>query len=299
MSAPLRTPVLRHLAWLAQAARLYTGQAAFDPAAYLQHDGLLTLQMWEQHPDMAPTILWQSPPRRLGAYFETLYAVLLQHLLGWRIEARNLQVIVEGHTLGELDFLVTNPLTGKLEHHEIAVKFYLGFETPDAVHWVGPNSRDTLARKEKALRERQSRLTDRPETVALLAQLGYESVEQSRIFMPGYLFQPVGRTLPVPSGVEYMPDASHWCHRSCFTPEEGEWVQLEKPDWLGPFYHPGSAHSQGDVVILSAREATEYARTLERPGLLARLAPVGREGGRQEVERIFIVPDAWPGPSYG
>ncbi|MBP0047995.1 DUF1853 family protein [Marinobacterium sp. AK62] len=299
MSAPLRIPVLRHLAWLAQAPRLYSGQAAFDSTAYLPHDWLQTLQMWEQHPDLAPSILWQPPPRRLGAYFETLYAVLLQHLLGWRIEARNLQVIVEGHTLGELDFLVTNPLTGKLEHHEIAVKFYLGFEASDAVHWVGPNSRDTLARKEKALRERQSRLTDRPETAALLAQRGYGPVEQSRIFMPGYLFQPVGRALPVPAGVEHVPDTSHWCHRSRFEPEAGEWVLLEKPNWLGPFYYPGPAHFQDDAVILSAREATEYARTLERPGLLARLEPFGREGGWQEVERIFIVPDVWPGSSYG
>src|SRR5690554_1995355 len=160
-SADFQQLVIRHLAWLCQAPQLYRGALTFDPVAWLPADYRHKLQYWDMHPESMPSLLQQATQRRLGLYFEQLYACLLQDLLGWELLARNLQIRDERRTLGELDFLLRNPLTGEVEHHEIAVKFYLGHTDAVSrrVRWYGPNSRDRLDLKTDRLLQHQTRLT--------------------------------------------------------------------------------------------------------------------------------------------
>ena len=122
----LKTPAIRHLAWLCRAPQLLHSSLTFEPARYLPVDADKTLRLWDQNPETAPALLKEAPQKRLGFYFERLYRVLLQDLLGWDILLQNQQIQSNGRTIGELDFVVHNRLEDRIEHHEIAIKYYLG-----------------------------------------------------------------------------------------------------------------------------------------------------------------------------
>ncbi|WP_040886103.1 DUF1853 family protein [Marinobacterium stanieri] len=285
----LQASRLRHLAWLCQAPQLYVGKQSFMPQDWLPSGWQQTLLAWEQQPDQAPKRLQTPAPRRLGAYFEILYQILIEDLLGWTIEAQNQQIIRDGQTLGELDFLVRNHHTGGLEHHEIAVKFYLGYpgQEGEAPLWYGPNSRDRLDLKTDRLLTHQSKMALRQEGQQLLQQLGLDEPVTPKVFMPGYLFQPEGPALPLPEQVGAHLDTGHWRRLSTFSTADGIWVPLHKPDWLGPYWQSDCPESS--AVEARVRECTEQAW----PCLLARLEQT--ELGWQERERCFLVPDGWPG----
>ena len=288
-------PVIRHLAWLCQAPQLYQGDLSFDPSVWLPEGYLQKLQYWDQHPAAMPAVLQQPPPRRLGRYFEQLYACLLQDLLGWDMLARNLQIQHERRTLGELDFLVRNPRTDAIEHHEVAVKFYLGHRDTEtgAVLWYGPNSRDRLDLKTARLLQHQARLTTQPAAQVELQALGVCQMPTPRIFMPGYLFQPLQNVLQVPSQVEPGHGQGRWCYASEASTLIAEgWVVLHKPHWLADWHQPLAP--EAGILHQTVKQVAHTGRA----GLLARLT--GSAEGWREVERLFMVPDSWPAvPSKG
>ncbi|PSL16826.1 hypothetical protein CLV44_101226 [Marinobacterium halophilum] len=288
-------PVMRHLAWLCSAPQLYRGAETFDPLNYLPADYLARLIFWDRHPEHMPACLRQPAPRRLGLYFEQLYACLLSDVLEWPLLARNRQIMDGKRTLGELDFLVRNPLSGAVEHHEIAVKFYLGYLAPAAEQtlWYGPDSRDRLDLKTARLLGHQSGMAARPEARPLLAEFGLTMPPRPRIFMPGYLFYPEQSALDAPAQTDMAHGRGQWCHVSQLAGRDANgWVVLRKPHWLG-VWEQASAPA-ADTLITAADEVCQTGQ----PRLLARLAV--SSAGWQEVERLFVVPDAWPGrPSTG
>lgn len=132
----------------------------------------------------------------MGFYFERLYRVLLQDLLGWDILLQNQQIQSNGRTIGELDFVVHNGSEDRIEHHEIAIKFYLGVNQPAGpTLWYGPNAKDRLDLKTAGMLHKQSQRTHLPEARTLLANAGITGPVTPRIFMPGYLFYPLPRKL--------------------------------------------------------------------------------------------------------
>ncbi len=288
-------PVIRHLAWLCRAPQLYRGALTFDPSAWLASDFHQQLRGWDQNPDTMPLILQQPSSRRLGLYFEQLYASLLTDLLGWPLLVRNLQIRDEQRTLGELDFLVRNPHTGEVEHHEIAVKFYLGHQDAESglVRWYGPNSRDRLDLKTDHLLQHQTRLGRQSATRTALESLGLDKPPTPRIFMPGYLFYPTQQTLSPPEQADPDHGRGRWCYADNVSTLESEgWVVLHKPHWLAD-WHQARAPEPGTL-----RQAAAEVERSGRARLLARL--MATPNGWSEVERLFVVPTCWPGvPSKG
>lgn len=286
-----RQPVLRHLAWLCHAPQLYRGPLTFTPADWLPADLSDRLQQWDRYPERLPAGLHQPPPRRLGHYFERLYGCLLTDLLGWSLLARNLPIREGGRTLGELDFLLRNPHSGAIEHHEVAVKFYLGQADADGcVRWYGPDRRDRLDLKTARLLEHQTRLCQQPAARAALTALGIDRPVQPRLFMPGYLFYPYDRPLAPPSQADPHHLRGRWCPvgQSPRLVAQG-WVALHKPHWLDAWW-------QAEAPAPDALQAqAEQVRQSGQARLLARLEPVA--GGWREAERLFLVPDQWPAPS--
>ena len=288
-------PVIRHLSWLCSAPQLYRGDLTFDPANWLPCDYVERLHFWDVHPESMPELLKQPLPRRLGHYFEQLYACLLTDLLGWTLLVRNLQIRDQQRTLGELDFLVINPHTGAAEHHEIAVKFYLGHVDAGTGrdYWYGPNSRDRLDLKTDRLLNHQSRLTAQPATQAMLKSLGLDAPPVSRLFMPGYLFYHyLGETSP-PAQADPGHYFGQWCHVSeaAMLPGSG-WVALHKPHWLGNWQQMQPPEAGGLAQMVNG------VRDSGRAALLARLRLDG--DCWCENERMFVLPDTWPGiPSQG
>lgn len=288
-------PAVRHLAWLCLAPPLIQTDINFYPGQHLPGDIGERLACWDKHPECGPFELNQPPHYRLGLYVESLYECLLRDVLGWEVLVRNLPIRHRGITLGELDFVVRNPQTGSVEHHEIAIKFYLGFPSPadddSPALWYGPNSRDRLDIKARRMLELQSQRTGLEQTQAALLDLGIEAPTTRRIFMPGYLFYPCHARLPAPALADPEHLCGHWLYLHQATGNTIQhWVMLKKPHWLGPWFQ----HDRPEPDLVA--NALEEIKQTGTPRLFASLAFDGKRGLWQETNRFFVVPDTWPGP---
>ncbi|WP_417521657.1 DUF1853 family protein [Marinobacter sp.] len=286
-----QTPAIRHLAWLCQTPQLLHSPITIDPAHYLPPNYPGLLKCWDQKPETAPLLLSEPPQRRLGFYFERLYQVLLNDLLGWPILLKNQQIQSNGRTIGELDFVVHNLIDDRIEHHEIAIKFYLGVPASDGpTFWYGPNARDRLDIKTTSLLEQQSQRTQRPETLALLSEFNIAGPLTPRVFMPGYLFYPTNEQVQTPA---YVPDGhlrGSWMYiTDAKALDTSHWVVLNKPHWIGNWYQtdpPDTTHTQ------DALERVEHRAV---PQLFAMMQKDPETENWLEINRVFVVPQAWPG----
>ncbi|MCK5865568.1 MAG: DUF1853 family protein, partial [Marinobacter adhaerens] len=243
-----------------------------------------------RNPEKAPPLLSETPPKRLGFYFEQLYRVLLEDLLGWDILLQNRQIQSNGRTIGELDFVVHNRLEDRIEHHEIAIKYYLGVpEQAGRTLWYGPNAKDRLDLKADRMLNLQSQRTRLPEARELLAEAGINEPVTPRIFMPGYLFYPRETRVIAPESVPANHLRGHWCYLSQIESSDIHgWVVLNKPHWIGPW-------RQSEPPAADAM--TTALNTIERhniPLLFAKLEKNDSSRIWQETDRIFVVPDSWP-----
>ncbi|EMP56995.1 hypothetical protein MSNKSG1_03011 [Marinobacter santoriniensis NKSG1] len=289
---PFRHPAVRHLAWTCTAPQLLHCSQSFEPARHLPTNYPEILRDWDHQPERIPKILTETPPRRLGFYFERLYESLLTDLLGWEILLKNQQVQTEGRTLGELDFVVFNRNENRIEHHEIAIKFYLGVPGHDGPdRWYGPNARDRLDLKTDRLLNQQTRLTRRPETRHLLAQRGIATPLVSRVFMPGYLFYPDNRSIdisvPSTTPVNHLHGTWHYASQ-ILQADIARCVPLHKPHWIGPWIQT----TEPDPAAAEAALSLVIQRNI--PQLFAELDRDSASGAWTEQRRFFLVPDSWP-----
>ena len=284
-----QTPAVRHLAWLCCAPQLLEAPVSFYPPQWLPDDYLERLQHWDQQPEAMPARLAQPAERRLGHYFERLYEVLLKELLGWELLLKNQQIKADNRTIGELDFVVRNRQTGCLEHHEIAIKYYLGVnEDETGTRWYGPNAKDRLDLKAHRILSHQSPMAQRVEARALLAELGISEAITPKVFMPGYLFYP-GDRVELPDYVPTEHLQGRWCYaRELENSGLTGWVPLKKPHWIGPWRQS----EQPDVR--AAREALEFVEAKGVPVLFARVEWQPGLGCWVERGRWFVVPGEWP-----
>lgn len=94
--------------------------------------------------------------RRLGYYYEALWAQLFTVGLQQKLVAANQQIIVDGCTLGALDLLTYCSSERTYTHTELAVKFYLcDADGSQLHHWIGPNGTDRLDLKLSRLTQHQ------------------------------------------------------------------------------------------------------------------------------------------------
>lgn len=285
----IRQPILRHLLWLVQARQLIRGTSVFEPKNYLQPEHWEKIVAWDADSATLPSRLSAEPKRLLGLYVEELYHCLLEDLLGWRVVARNLPIYGGGRTIGEFDFLVQDPETEVIEHHEIAIKFYLAYGKSGGVRWYGPNPADRLDLKTQRMLNHQSQLSGRPEALPTLHSLGlYEPVEP-RLFMPGYLFYPKAGGVDGPRQADPDHARGWWVYEDQVDTALGKnTVTLDKPHWLGPWLQEAAP----DEAVTN--KALENVRTRDKPGLFAQLE--WHEGYQLWIERqrFFVVPRSWP-----
>lgn len=216
-----------------------------DLQARLRHD-----------PDDLQRQLGQPVARRLGHYFEQLWHYYWLHDPDTEVLAHSLQLIEAGHTLGEVDFVLSHQ--GKVYHIELACKFYLA----SAGQWLGPNARDSWQRKRQQLLTKQLQHLRQPLGIKILKQQGLPAITTSLAICKGRLF-----------------DDQHWLSASqVATLPEGHYQVLQRDQWLAPV--SDFPHRQGDLNQLS----------IERPVCIA----LGKDN--YESDRFFIVPDHWPQP---
>ncbi|MEH6561124.1 MAG: DUF1853 family protein [Marinobacter sp.] len=285
-----QTPAIRHLAWLCQAPQLMRSPITFDPTQYLPSNYSEILKDWDQKPEAAPPLLSDPPQRKLGFYFERLYQVLLEDLLGWPILLKNQQIKSARRTIGELDFVVHNRTDDRIEHHEIAIKFYLGVpESNGPTLWYGPNASDRLDLKTSRLLEQQSRRTQLPETIELLLESDITGPLTPRIFMPGYLFYPDNPQARTP---DYVPDRhlrGRWMYiLDAKTLDTSHWAVLNKPHWIGTWLQSEPPDAEHTL------DALERVENKAAPQLFAVMREDRQTGNWLETDRVFVVPEAWP-----
>lgn len=195
-SSEFKHQSVRDMAWAVSSPPLVSQPSCScvwpDSRWYQQvyEDTLPWLNRVDSDPAELDELLAGQRDRRLGKYFETLWLYWLNHNPRYQIIENNLQVIIDGETLGEIDLIVFDKLSRQTMHWEVAVKFYLGVgDTRDMSNWHGPNLRDRFDIKVDHLLHRQSVISRDHRVTPWLKQRGI-SVDQCTVILKGRLYYP-------------------------------------------------------------------------------------------------------------
>jgi len=157
---------------------------------YIAEETLPWLHAVDSDPAELDELLAAQNDRRLGRYFETLWLYWLRHNKRYQLIENNLQIIIDGETLGEIDFIVFDRVTKQTAHWELAVKFYLGIgDTREMSNWHGPNFHDRLDIKVEHLLHRQSLITKDRRVAKWLKQSGID-IDACAVILKGRLYYP-------------------------------------------------------------------------------------------------------------
>lgn len=164
----------------------------------------------------------------LGKRMESFFELAIKYSDRYDLIASNIQVIDDGRTLGELDFLVRDISRNKVLHIELIYKLYI-FDPENAdLGWIGPNRRDSFSKKSTRLIRHQFPLLYQRATRTYLEKLGLNSEDiEQQICFKAKLF---------PSGEHVNP--FHNINPVCIT---GNWIKKEdliKRDDAGLYYSP-------------------------------------------------------------
>lgn len=136
----------------------------------------------------------ELPYERLGKRAEKFFEHHILSNSDYTIIAKELQIIDQKTTLGEIDFLVQHTESQNVIHVELCYKFYLYDDktgTTELEHWVGPNKNDSLIQKINKLKNKQFPLLYDENTAVHLKklQLTSKTIEQKICFL-AQLFLP-------------------------------------------------------------------------------------------------------------
>ena len=227
---------VRDLAWVISSPPLVSG--VFNATHWWSHEKCLgefnvclpALIQLDKNPQPLIDYLNALKTVRLGLRFEAFIAYWLMISPNYKILSRNIQIIENGLTLGEADFIIEELSTQKIIHLEVAVKFYLG--TPpyeNAYRWFGTNIKDQLAKKLNHLKQHQTQLSQK-----YRKHFQYEINEQ-HCFVKGRLFYPVGIDEP-PNGTAVNHLRGRWGY-SKSDKNSDYLIPISKLDWLAELSH--------------------------------------------------------------
>ena len=296
----LNDPKVRLLHWCINSPELAHAKAVLP----LKQEASSKLNNWLISLDQKPAKLHQflkgSTTKRLGIYFEKLWQFYLEHGPQWQLLGHNLQIIEQKKTLGELDILAHNQLSGYY-HIELAVKFYLqypGQSGQECQHWIGPQTRDQLDIKLKTLNKRQFPILHHDQTQELLSSFNIDQTIQQRLVLKGYLFHQFQHAYLLPIDVNHQCNIGQWLHQkniSALTQDHDTWAFIEKQQWLGPLVLP---KVKDDHVTMCSAMANQFvqdhfsAKPNNHALMLIKLNE--KPDTYEEQTRYLIVSDAWP-----
>jgi len=235
----------------------------------------------------------------LGPYFECLVEYWIKERIKPQFFKSHIQVFDNNRTLGEYDFLFSSASDNQLVHLEVAVKFYLYYQSINGdVRFIGPNANDSLDIKLNHLLKHQLILSKSVSGKNKIHSLGFSDTAPT-ILMKGYLFYPsdYSKQADLPRYLSsahlkgwwtYLKEFDVPCHGS-----KNRWAILEKSQWLGPV-----VFNSDSMVHLLDKNALqifciEHFKENQRSLLVVELEKKNSENW-QEVARGFVVSDAWP-----
>ncbi|WP_122899356.1 DUF1853 family protein [Acinetobacter sp. B51(2017)] len=202
-------------------------------------------QLWQQHfldylpklkqldtqPQPLLDFVAKLKSTRLGLRFEMLIWFWLldaayhpYQLLGYSI-----QMIDGPRTLGELDFLILNRDLKRIEHWEIAVKYYLAEYDYSLQHWYGLNRSDRLARKLQHFTQKQFQFQHALQ----------HDIEARFCMLKGQLYLPEHTAYPLPAWVNPTRRLGQWGHH--IPAAQLDYYRLQRHEWICANATPSSA----------------------------------------------------------
>lgn len=213
---------------LAMSEDFFVGQKLLEQ--WYERDAAL-FAFWETHPEVLLEKFKSGSPL-LGKYFEDLWTFYFEQSTYFEVLLKQEQVVINGVTLGELDYVVKDVILDEVYHLEVALKYYMSTaNSADKRTWIGPNQKDHLAKKEKRILGHQLKMIAHfPEI------LRAPNFKGSFAVLKGYLwpFKNEKEVLyPEGYGDHYRPCIS-WMHFADLKRDllVGEYYLLEKLDWL-------------------------------------------------------------------
>ena len=173
----------------------------------------------------------------LGKRMEEFFRFYIENFSEEELVAYNEQIIQEKKTIGELDFLLKNPISEVISHIELVYKYYLydpELSSNPISCWIGPNRKDFLIKKLERLTQRQFPLLYHPATAPLLKKLGVSPQEVvQKLCFKANLFLPFSHDWHVP-GFNPAAFQGYWMKEINFTSSkfgEAEFYSPQKQDW--------------------------------------------------------------------
>jgi len=197
---------------------------------------LSLLKELDSEPKLVDEHFAQLGKMPMGKYFEQLLFFILEQDERFEVLLKNHQLLKGKQTIGEIDLILKDTITGTIEHWEIALKYYLQSKcSEDHDIMLGPNAIDNLAKKMKKLTEHQLPLT------ADLGDFGISdsSIVQNKLLLKGQFFYHLshhGLCNIFPKHVNPDHEKGWWCYLSEVekaTDENLKWTTIWKPNWIG------------------------------------------------------------------
>lgn len=294
----LHHSVVRDLAWvianppIIQGLKHHQYWTSSSGWAHAYENFKQQLKDLDENPIELTNLLEKQHDYRLGHRFETLLTYWFNHNARHEILTQNLQIHDANRTIGEFDFIIKDTLNNKIQHWEVACKFYIGIEnTPQALHWVGPMLKDRLDIKYNSMQTRQSKLSEHPAAQLKLKQLGI-SIDEHICLMKGRLFHPI------------QPSSAAYPKLVADDHQRGEWIRA---DHFLEYFKSSNIHWQvlkkdqwmASQKYLSANTYYNTEKTLQYFLDRPQLSPLCLAGFlpevslKHEVKRIFLVTKDW------
>ncbi len=241
--------------------------------------------------DPSPLIEWldRDVQKLLGHRFESLLAFFFSNSPQFNLLHRNVLLMQDKNTRGEIDFIVEDLENHELLHIEVACKYYIGQHNTSAWRdWIGPNGHDSLMLKMEKLHQQVRIFSTVPGKIFLeenkLAQ------PNSMVLLKGFFFHHFSRMQhavpPVDAHPHYNSGWYIFDHElSVFNDSISQWLVLPKTYWTCPYRFPVS-----QIPVLSGKEMTEKVRAeIQRTQKAQMVMQVNVEGGMvMEVSRGFV-----------
>jgi len=294
-----RHPIIKDLIWLIQNPGLLAPDDRVIPDQAWFEEHLQVIYPLLEKLDKEPTLLkpFENDIKPVvGDYFEKLVALWLEQNPNIQHIKQHQVVFEEKRTVGEFDFLFEDKTLQKSFHWEVAVKYYLQVYNNHKYEFLGPNAKDSFAKKTAKMLGKQLLLSQNGNAKEILKE--YSKPIYPVGILKGMLFYPSSSDWKNPNNLPPEIPKNHlkgwWCHsNSLLIPQNDQtsrWYVLKKPFWLTIHSkNLDNPHKINDLKIVIKNHFDQSTQPL----LLAEVMQ-NNTGEWFEVSRGFIVSEHWP-----
>lgn len=168
---------------------------------------------------------------RLGLRFEMFFWFWLldDKYHHYQLLDHSIQIIDGPRTVGELDFLIFNSQENRIEHWEVALKYYLAEKDLSLPFWYGLNRSDTFARKLNHFTQKQFQFSH-----VLNHQISHKfAVMKGQLFLPE---NPIN--IEQPNWINSNRRLGIW--GTSIKNIEQKYYRLSRQEWICPHINPSS-----------------------------------------------------------